>query len=198
MTHEELWHALDTLAAEKGLSPSGLARAAGLDPTSFNRSKRTGPNGPRWPSTESLARVLAATGISLDAFATLVSGARVLSTVRSPRSLAVLSFSVLSAVPPNAAVLRTARDRIAPPWGSAETDYLVRLDDSRFAPMIPRDALLLVSPGREVLPDDRAIAFPADGAVCVLATQDASRRLDDGDVLAANCPVHRIGWIGLP
>ena len=47
-------------------SASGLAKRAGLDPTSFNKSKRvTGEGRPRWPSTESLAKVLEATGASL-------------------------------------------------------------------------------------------------------------------------------------
>ena len=67
LTHEQIWSALDRLAARAGLSPSALARNAGLDPTTFNKSKRGGANGKlRWPSTESLSKVLAATGASLD------------------------------------------------------------------------------------------------------------------------------------
>lgn len=81
MKHEEIWRALDTLAAENGLSASGLAKLAGLDPTTFNPSKRHMPDGrARWPSTESLAKVLNATGASLEAFTALVSGARALSS----------------------------------------------------------------------------------------------------------------------
>jgi len=67
--HESVWGAIDALAARHGLSPSGLARKAGLDATAFNPSKRHGnDNRPRWPSTESIAKVLAATGESLDTF----------------------------------------------------------------------------------------------------------------------------------
>src|SRR5690349_2469422 len=81
MKHEDIWRALDTLAAESGLSASGLAKRSGLDPTTFNPSKRTMPDGrPRWPSTESLAKVLDATGASLEAFTTLVTGARALAS----------------------------------------------------------------------------------------------------------------------
>ena len=76
MQHNDIWRALDALAAENGLSASGLARKAGLDPTAFNPSKRTGPDGrARWPSTESVAKVLGATGTGMDAFASLVTGA---------------------------------------------------------------------------------------------------------------------------
>ena len=59
MRHDDIWRALDALAAEHGLSASGLARKAGLDPTAFNPSKRIGADGrARWPSTESVAKVL--------------------------------------------------------------------------------------------------------------------------------------------
>lgn len=78
LSHAKLWKALDALARREGTSPSGLARRAGLDATSFNPSKRFGPGEPprpRWPSTESLTRVLEATGISLGAFAALADDA---------------------------------------------------------------------------------------------------------------------------
>jgi phage repressor protein C with HTH and peptisase S24 domain len=69
LTHAEIWDALDRIASTRGYSASGLARKAGLDPTTFNRSKRFAPGGkPRWPSTESIARVLEATSASLEEF----------------------------------------------------------------------------------------------------------------------------------
>ncbi len=74
LTHARLWKAIDALARREGLSASGLARQAGLDATSFNPSKRFGPGDPprpRWPSTESLTRILEATGLSLGEFADL-------------------------------------------------------------------------------------------------------------------------------
>ena len=73
LTHPQIWRAIDALASRHGMSPSGLARLAGLDPTTFNKSKRGAANGKlRWPSTESLAKVLTATGASLEDFVTLV------------------------------------------------------------------------------------------------------------------------------
>jgi phage repressor protein C with HTH and peptisase S24 domain len=74
LSHTQLWTAIDGLARREGLSVSGLAKRAGLDATSFNPSKRFGagtPPRPRWPSTESLTRILQATGVSLGDFATL-------------------------------------------------------------------------------------------------------------------------------
>lgn len=66
LKHAEIWEAIDRLAAKHNLSPSGLAKRAGLDATTFNKSKRSTRDGKlRWPSTESLAKILAATGSSL-------------------------------------------------------------------------------------------------------------------------------------
>ena len=73
LSHEQIWAAIDRLAERYGYSASGLARRAGLDATSFNRSKRIGPDGrKRWPSTESISKVLNATGASLDDFMRLI------------------------------------------------------------------------------------------------------------------------------
>lgn len=78
LTHAQIWTAIDTLARREGLSASGLARRAGLDATAFNPSKRFGPGQPprpRWPSTESLTRVLEVSGLSLGGFAALAGDA---------------------------------------------------------------------------------------------------------------------------
>lgn len=73
LSHARVWTAIDQLAERYGLSVSGLARKAGLDATSFNKSKRKGPDGrDRWPSTESVGKILAATGASLEEFTRLI------------------------------------------------------------------------------------------------------------------------------
>lgn len=74
LSHAQLWKAIDGLARHEGISVSALAKRAGLDATSFNPSKRFGPGDPprpRWPSTESLTRILTVTGLSLGEFAAL-------------------------------------------------------------------------------------------------------------------------------
>ncbi len=74
LRHQDVWRAIDRMAAESGMSASALARKAGLDPTSFNKSKRVARNGkPRWPTTESIAKVLEATNSSIGHFVTLMS-----------------------------------------------------------------------------------------------------------------------------
>lgn len=76
LSHDQIWSAIDSLARREGLSASALARRAGLDATALNPSKRFGPGQrPRWPSTESLTRILEATGLSLAGFAALAGDA---------------------------------------------------------------------------------------------------------------------------
>ena len=75
LSHERVWAAIDALAARYSLSASGLAKRAGLDSTAFNKSKRQSADGrPRWPSTESLAKIIEATESSLDEFFSLIEG----------------------------------------------------------------------------------------------------------------------------
>ena len=71
--HKDIWQAIDRLAGDNGYSPSGLAKKAGLDSTSFNKSKRVSPDGkPRWPSTESISKILGVTGVSMGEFVKFV------------------------------------------------------------------------------------------------------------------------------
>src|ERR1700687_607310 len=89
LTHEQIWTALDRLAERGGLSPSGLAKRSGLDPTPFNKSKRITPDGrERWPSTESVAKALAATNASIDTFVQLIGD-----TARTVQSVPLLGFA---------------------------------------------------------------------------------------------------------
>jgi phage repressor protein C with HTH and peptisase S24 domain len=75
LKHDSVWAAIDALAARNDISASALAKRAGLDPTTFNKSKRLSHDGrPRWPSTESLSKVLEATGASLDDLFSLITG----------------------------------------------------------------------------------------------------------------------------
>ena len=86
LTHPQVWHAIDELAQRYGMTASGLAKKAGLDPTTFNKSKRKSADGRlRWPSTESIAKILEATGASVDLFMSLLGpGAPAHRSRRSP------------------------------------------------------------------------------------------------------------------
>ena len=72
MTHSNVWRAIDTLASRNGLSLPELARSAGLDRRTFAPCRRSRDGRPRWPTTESIARVLQATDCSMSQFSTLL------------------------------------------------------------------------------------------------------------------------------
>lgn len=94
LTHENIWHAIDRLAASFGYSASGLAKQAGLDPTSFNKSKRFRSDGEqRWPSTESISRVLAATGATMSDFLSMMDGDNTLTTSTRSGFVPLIGFA---------------------------------------------------------------------------------------------------------
>ena len=69
MTHDDVWRAIERFATEHGMSCSGLAKCSGLDPTTFNKSKRWSKEGqPRWPSTNSISKILSSTGAKIQDF----------------------------------------------------------------------------------------------------------------------------------
>jgi phage repressor protein C with HTH and peptisase S24 domain len=91
LRHADIWRAIDRLAFEHGLTASGLARRAGLDPTTFNKSKRVTRDGKlRWPSTESLSKVLDATSSTMGRFVALIDDT---SIVGGARRLPVLGYA---------------------------------------------------------------------------------------------------------
>ena len=97
LTHDDIWTAIERLAASNGYSPSGLAKQAGLDPTSFNKSKRVSPDGKlRWPSTESISKVLAVTDSNMsDLIALIDNGGRQKFTSLSRKDMALDAAKIL-------------------------------------------------------------------------------------------------------
>ena len=90
-SHDDIWRGIDRLAQAKDMTPSAMARAAGLDATIFNKSKRVDNNGrPRWPSTETLGAVLQTTGTNLSEFNTIMRAARPVK--KEPHEVAGLTF----------------------------------------------------------------------------------------------------------
>ena len=214
MRHEDVWRALDTLAAEKGLSPSGLARAAGRDPTTSTRSKRRTRAGRRWPSPESLSRVLHATGASLEAFTALVGGARALTTGRhhprgGMRHLPVLPLSRLV----EADLFDEAGHPVRQNWDETEVPqpadghgYAVRVDSARFEPAFREGGTLVVSPEAPLRPGDRALLHGdliGHVSIVLVSVANGSRfRLQPFDTATEllpmdrpnACRMHRIVW----
>jgi phage repressor protein C with HTH and peptisase S24 domain len=183
MRHDDVWRAIDTLAAEHGLSPSGLARKAGLDPTSFNMSKRGTADGRnRWPSTESLAKVLNATGAGLGDFTALVLGARAMPDVRArPRTKIPLiglaqagssGFFDDGGYPAGA-----GWDEVELPQTGDAHAYALTISGDSMEPVYRAGNSIIVSPAAPVRAGDRVVARSSEGAVMakLLARRTATR-----------------------
>jgi phage repressor protein C with HTH and peptisase S24 domain len=184
MKHDEIWRALDTLAAESGLSASGLAKAAGLDPTTFNPSKRTMPDGrARWPSTESLAKVLNATGASLEAFTALVTGARtVASTPTRSVSRRVPLIGLAQAgsegyFDDGGYPVGGGWDEVSLPEIGDANAYALEISGDSMEPVFRDGDLVIVSPAAPIRRGDRVVVKTAGGEVMAkqLARQSAKR-----------------------
>lgn len=67
--HKIVWAGIESFAHKHNLSCSGLAKLSGMDATTFNRSKRTTHYGKeRWPSMQSIVKVVQATNSSFEDF----------------------------------------------------------------------------------------------------------------------------------
>lgn len=171
MRHNDVWRAIDTLAAEHGLSPSGLARKAGLDPTSFNLSKRRTSDGKtRWPSTESLAKILDATGAALEDFSALVTGARTLpergARGRTKIPLIGLARAGSSGFFDDGGYPAGAGwDEVELPATNDPNAYALTIAGDSMEPVYRDGDHIIVSPAAPVRVGDRVVARNAEGAI---------------------------------
>ncbi|MGI9452556.1 MAG: S24 family peptidase [Geminicoccaceae bacterium] len=180
-THPQVWDGIDKLAKEKGWSPSKLAREAGLDPTTFNKSKRhTNQDKPRWPSTESLAKILDATNTQLEYFVGLMSDQAVDPKIDQSTRLRCLSFedAAESANFDNAGFpVHSNRDEIDFPGLVDQHAFAIEVRGHDFLPIYRDGDLIVISPSSNVRRRDRVILKTTAGALEIgtLARRTAQR-----------------------
>lgn len=171
MRHEDIWRAIDTLAAETGLSASGLARRSGLDPTSFNLSKRQSAGGKlRWPSTESLAKMLVATGTRLEDFTALVMGARVVAAAAAKGRSRIPLIGMAQAgaegfFDDGGYPAGAGWDEVELPSTADANAYALSISGDSMEPVYREGDAIIVSPAAPVRAGDRVVARLANGAV---------------------------------
>jgi phage repressor protein C with HTH and peptisase S24 domain len=168
LTHAQIWTALDRLAAVAGLSPSGLARKAGLDPTTFNKSKRITPDGrTRWPSTESVAKALAATGTTLDAFVQLIEESRRSAVKKTLPLIGLAQAGKVGTFDASGFPAGQGWEEIRFPAVDDEHAYALEVSGDAMAPAYPDGTVLIVSPAASIRRGDRVVVKTADDAVTV-------------------------------
>lgn len=202
LKHDDIWNAIDRLARDRGLTASGLARRAGLDPTTFNKSKRITREGKsRWPSTESIAKILEATDASLAEFLAFLATEP---QVDGRRMLPLIS----SAEATGAAAARGPElpgdrepDEIAFPDTVDSESYAIEVADDTLAPLYRAGDVLVVSPTAQVRRGDRVLVRTTDGQ---LHAAEVLRQTVRRTALRPLCPVNgeqmvltsdRISWL---
>lgn len=173
ISHDTIWMAIDRLAESTGFSTSGLAKKAGLDPTAFNRSKRISPEGkPRWPSTESIAKVLSVTGATMSDFIALV----------ETREIYIVQPKSASRPIPILGLAQAGRDGYfddagfpaGSGWDEVKFPDVQPVDESAYALEIQGDSMLplyrdgdiiVVSPSSQLRKGDRVVVKTRKGEV---------------------------------
>jgi phage repressor protein C with HTH and peptisase S24 domain len=166
LTHDQIWGALDRLAERSGLSASGLAKKSGLDPTTFNKSKRVTPEGrERWPSTESIAKALAATNVPIDTFTQLIQD-----TPRTVQSVPLLGFAQAGAggyFTDGGFPVGKGWDEVGLPSVNDEHAYALEISGDSMKPAYRDGDIIVVSPGSQIRKGDRVVVKTRDGEVMV-------------------------------
>ncbi len=178
VSHRQIWGAIDALAQRHQLSASGLARLAGLDATAFNKSKRETPDGrKRWPSTESLAKILDATSASFEEFSALVSraggeagyGARLIPLIGLAQAGSGGFFD------DGGFPVGEGWEQVAFPQLRDENVYALEVSGDSMAPVYRDGDVIIVSPAAGVRRGDRVVVKTVSGEILakMLARQTA-------------------------
>ena len=175
LSYHEIWLGLEKLAEAKGLSLSALAQKAGLDPTSFNKSKRIGADGrKRWPSTESMNKVLKATNTTVFEFMELAG-----EHYKTPQNrLPLLGLAKAgregyfdsSGWP----ILSGDWDAVEFPFTLDKKVYALEVSGNSMEPVYRDGDKLIVAPDSEIRKGDRVITKTLAGEVMVKEFQRRS------------------------
>jgi phage repressor protein C with HTH and peptisase S24 domain len=166
LTHDQIWNALDRMAERAGLSPSGLAKKAGLDATTFNKSKRITNDGrERWPSTESVSKALTAANVTIDSFVQLIDGVS-----RTVQSVPLLGFAQAGAggyFDDGGFPAGKGWDEVGLPSVNDEHAYALEIAGDSMKPAFRDGDVIVVSPGAQIRKGDRVVVKTTDGEVMV-------------------------------
>jgi len=166
LSHHQVWTALDRLAERAGLSASGLAKRSGLDPTTFNKSKRiTGDGRERWPSTESVSKALAATNSTIETFVQLIGDG-----TRSTQSVPLLGLAQASnggQFDDSGFPSGKGWDEVALPSSGDEHAYALEISGDSMKPAYRDGDIIIISPGTAIRRGDRVVVKTSGGEVMV-------------------------------
>jgi len=170
LTHAQIWAAIDALAARHQLTPSGLAKRAGPAPTTRNNPKLTAAMEHKGrPTTESLAKILDATGTSLDEFTALFTrGKRSDASLRGARLIPVIGFAQAGKggfFDDGGFPVGGGWDQIRFPEVDDENAYALEVAGDSMLPLYRAGDVLVVSPHAQIRRGDRVVVRTRKGEV---------------------------------
>lgn len=166
LKHADVWRAIDRLASEHRLSPSGLARKAGLDPTTFNRSKRVTREGrPRWPSTESISKILAATDATLAEFVDYVAAGSDETFVHRIPLVGLAQAGAAGYFDDAGFPAGSGWDQIGFPDINDRHAFALEISGTSMEPVYREGDIIIVAPGADIRRGDRVVVKTKAGEV---------------------------------
>lgn len=180
LSHSAIWDAIDALARRHGLTPSGLARLAGLDSTAFNKSKRISKDGrERWPSTESIAKILEVTAETFDDFLSEGGAYRQLPGPQH-QTVPLLGFAQAGAggfFDSGGFPAGQGWDEVRLPVADENGAYALEVSGDSMLPLYRDGDIIIVSPAEQLRRGDRVVVRTTDGEVMakILHRQTESR-----------------------
>lgn len=185
LSHRSIWDGIDALARRHGVSVPALAKLAGLDATAFNLSKRVSKDGrERWPSTESLSKILDATGETLDSFlagtGAFITERTGLSEPGRPTTVPLLGLAQAGAggfFDSAGFPAGQGWDEVALPSPVDPGIYALEVQGDSMEPLYREGDRIVVSPTEQVRRGDRVVVRTRDGEVMakILARQTAKQ-----------------------
>jgi len=201
LRHQDIWSGIDRLAARTGCTASGLARRAGLDPTSFNISKRTSPQGkPRWPTTESVSKILDTTHTTLADFVTLIGPNAGAGHGRSYPVIGLAKAGKGGFFDDAGYPAGTGWRDVEGPDVGDESAYALEITGNSMRPVFRPGDVVIVSPAATIRRGDRVIVRTTGGEVMAKEIMRLTKREIELRSVNADHPdpafaVHDIAWM---
>ncbi|TVR97365.1 MAG: helix-turn-helix transcriptional regulator [Rhodospirillales bacterium] len=198
--HSDIWRSIDKLAAAHGLSASGLARRAGLDPTTFNKSKRITREGkPRWPSTESISKILDATGASMGELVTHMYDGAIPEGLRTFPVLGMAQAGREGYFDDAGYPTGTGWDDIPFPDVGDPHAYALEISGNSMEPVYRDGDIIIVSPQASIRRGDRVVLKTRDGEVMAKVLRRRSARRYELQSVSAehddrSVPIEEVEW----
>lgn len=178
LSHDKVWAAIDALAVRYSLSASGLAKRAGLDSTAFNKSKRHSADGrPRWPSMESIAKIIDATGATVDELFAPIRENGPFRQSEAGRFVPLLGFAQAGAggfFDDAGFPVGDGWDLVEVPGGARDGSYALKVQGESMAPLYRDGDVLIVDPTATIRRGDRVVVKTLGGEVMAKVLQRRS------------------------